>query len=123
MENISFYSANEIIILITAVLLGTGAYLSFMIKIKGEKISMSGIVYTFIMNLFVTYFFSELLNAMNHTKYKGLVQLASAYFAQYFLVWIHKNRNKILDSGAKKVGVDVNKDSDENNNQNPTGNE
>lgn len=120
MEKITFYSAYEIIILITAVLLGTGAYLSFMIKIKGEKISFSGIVYTFIMNLFVTYFFSELSNVINHTKYKGLIQLGAAYFAQYFLVWLHNNRNKLLNSGAKKVGFDANKESNENNNQNTT---
>ena len=77
----------------------------------------------FAMNLFVTYFFSEMLNAFNHTKYKGLVQLGVAYAGQYFLTWLDKRSFKILDSSVKKIGIDINNDSDDNNNENPQNNE
>lgn len=122
MEKISFYSAYEIVTLVTAVLIGTGAYLGFVIKIKQQKIKFWGMFWIFIMNLFVTYFCSELLNVAKLTEYKGLVQLGAAYAGQYFLTWLDKRSFKILDSLPKKVGIDLNNNS-EDNNQNSTDNE
>lgn len=123
MNEMTPYSINEIIALVTAVLIGTGAFVGFMVVKKERKINLSFIFWILLINLFVTYIFSELLKLFSWGAYRALVLPLVAYAGQYLIEWFDKRHLKIFDAGLKKTtGLDINKDSD-NDEKNHTENE
>lgn len=113
MQNITLYSWNEIIALVTSVIMGTGAYLGFIVLKKQQKVSTKFIFWVFVINLFVTYIVSELLKVMKWGEYRTLVLPLVAYAGQYFMEWFDRRYLKIFDSGLKKAGLDINKQEEE----------
>lgn len=107
MQNIITYNINEIIALVTAVLIGTGAYIGFMILKKKRDLSFAFVASVLIINLFVTHIFSEVLKATKMGEYRTIVLPAIAYLGQYLMEWVDKRYLKIFDAGAKKVGLNL----------------
>lgn len=114
MQDITFYSLNEIVALVTSVMIGTGAYLGVIILKKHLKVNLSFVFWIFIMNLFVTHLLSELLKVMKWGEYRSLALPAVAYAGQYFIDWVDKRYLKIFDAGIKKAGLDINENNDQN---------
>ena len=113
MDNITLYSVNEVIALVTSVLIGTGAYIGFVVLKKQQKLSFSFIFYVLLINLFVTYLASELLKILKWGEYRTLALPVMAYIGQYVMEWFDKRYLKIFDSGIKKAGLDINNKDDE----------
>lgn len=118
MDNITLYSVNEVVALVTAVAIGTGAYVGFVVLKKQQKLSISFIIWVLLINLFVTYLASELLKILKWGEYRALALPVVAYIGQYLMEWFDKRYLKIFDSGIKKAGLDLNKNSDETDSEN-----
>lgn len=114
MQQITVYNINEITALITAVLIGTGGYIGFVVVRKKKEINFKFIFWVLMINLFVTYLFSELLKVMNWGVYRTLVLPLVAYAGQYLIDWFDKRYLKIFDAGASKAGLNINNNTDEN---------
>lgn len=107
----TIYTVDEIIALVTSVLIGTGAYLSFIWKEKKENITVPQTLATFLINIFVTYLFSELLKIWNWGAYRTLILPLSAFSGQYLMDWFNKRYIKIFDKSLEKVtGLNIEKD-------------
>ncbi len=108
MESLSAYNISEIIALLTAVLIGSGAYIAF-VRVKRDKpINIVFIISTIVINIFLANATSELLKVFNWGAYRALILPIVAYSGQYLLEWFDKRRDKIFDSATKKVGFDIN---------------
>lgn len=110
MENYTLYDIHEIIALVTATLIGTGAYVGFLIVKKRQKIGVSFMFWTYLINLFLAYLGSQLLTILNWGGYRALVLPLIAYLGQYLMDWVDTRYLKVFDAGLKKVGLDVNTD-------------
>ena len=115
MENLTIINISELLVIIFSVLLGSGAYISFVHRKNKEKISISYILPILIVNLFWTYLVSKLLTVANLGKWSDPALLMVAFCGQYIAEWFHKNNPKLFDFAAKKVGVDLNNKKDDNN--------
>lgn len=116
MENLSTYNISEIVALLTAVLIGSGAYIAF-VRAKREKpVNLTFIISTIAINIFLTNAAAEVLKLMNWGAYRALVLPVVSYCGQYLLEWFDKRREKIFDSASKKAGFDLNKKDEENEN-------
>lgn len=107
MEYISTYNISEIIALLTAVLIGSGAYIAF-VRVKREKpVNLTFIITTVVINIFLTNAAAEILKLFNWGAYRALVLPVVAYCGQYLLEWFDKRREKIFDSASKKAGFNL----------------
>jgi len=113
MQNFQINDMNEIIALIVSVLIGTGAYLGFVILKKNQKANGKLIFWVLLINLFVTYLVSEALKIFKWGEYRTLILPLVAYAGQYFTDWLDKRYLKIFDSGAGKMGLDLNNNNEE----------
>jgi hypothetical protein len=113
MENISAYTLNEFIALVAAVLIGSGAYIGFVVLRKKQSLSFRFIFLVLIINLFVTYVASELLKAFKWGEFRTLILPLVAYTGQYLMEWFDRRYSKIFDSGAKKIGIDLKNEENE----------
>lgn len=114
MQNVLVYDINEIFALVIAVIMGTGAYIGFMVLKKQKKISISFVVVVIFINLFVTYVFSGILTKTSLGEYRTILLPVIAYLGQYFMEWVDKRFLKIFDAGAKKIGLNINTEEEEN---------
>lgn len=109
---------NEIVALITSVVIGTGAYIGVVNLKKRDKINISFITSVLFINLFVTYVLSEFLKSKNVGEIRAYSLPLVAFGGQYLIDWIDRRYLKIFDAGAKKMGLDINKDNNETNETN-----
>ena len=108
MQNIVTYDLNEIIALIISVLIGTGAYLGFIMIRKNQDISIKLILGILAINLFITYIFSGVLRIFKWGEYRIVILPLVAYGGQYLADWFDKKYPKIFDAGLKKTtGLDI----------------
>lgn len=113
MENITAYTFPEVVALGSAVALGSGAYIAFVVSRKKQEINTKTVVFILLMNGFLTYVASELLKVFNWGGYRSAALPIVAFIGQYFLDWADKNYPKIFDWGARKVGMDLKNNEDE----------
>ena len=114
MQDIQLPTLNETIAIIISVLLGTGAYLGYMIIRKHKRIKVTTMGWILLINCFVTALCSEVLKLWNWGGYRTVFLPGIAYAGQYILDWFDKRNGKILDSAAGKVGINVKDDDNEN---------
>lgn len=107
MQNTLVYDINEIFALVIAVIMGTGAYIGFMVLKKQKKISISFVLVVIFINLFVTYIASGILKKTSMGEYRTILLPVIAYLGQYVMEWVDKRFLKIFDAGAKKLGLDL----------------
>lgn len=120
MEKLSTYNISEIIALLTAVLIGSGAYIAF-VRAKREKpVNLTFIISTIAINVFLTNAAAELLKLMNWGAYRALVLPVVAYCGQYLLEWFDKRREKIFDSASRKAGFNLETKKEDNENEGNT---
>lgn len=121
MQNIYTYNWNEAIALIMSVLIGTAAYIGFVVGIKKQqKVSVVFIFSVLFINLFITYVFSEALKVFKWGEYRSLTLPLVAYAGLYLMEWVDKRYLKIFDAGAKKIGLNLENDTEENLTETPT---
>lgn len=107
MQNTLVYDINEIFALVIAVIMGTGAYIGFMVLKKQKKISISFVLVVIFINLFVTYIASGILKKTSMGEYRTILLPVIAYLGQYVMEWVDKRFLKIFDAGAKKLGLNL----------------
>lgn len=112
MQKIIAYDINEIIVLVVSVVIGTGAYIGFMLLKKQKDVSFGFVVAVLFINLLVTHVASEVLKRTSLSDYRAPMLPAIAYLGQYFMEWLDKRYLKIFDAGAKKVGLDIDNSDD-----------
>lgn len=114
MQNIQLYNFTELLALVISVLIGTGAYLGFVVLKKNQRANGKFIFWVLIINLFVTYLFSEALKIFKWGEYRTLILPLVAYAGQYLMDWLDKRYLRIFDAGAGKIGLNINKDNNNN---------
>lgn len=112
MENIN-YNISEILAVIFSVLIGSGAYISFVYIKNKQKISAAYVVAVLLINLCLTYVASELLKAFNWSQWRSPSLPMVAFAGQYLTDWLDKRYFKIFDTAAKRAGLKL--DNDEHN--------
>lgn len=117
MENIN-YNISEIIALIMSVLIGSGAYISFVYIKNKQKISTAYVIAVLLINLCLTYVASELLKAFNWSEWRNPSLPMVAFAGQYLTDWMDKRYLKIFDTAAKRAGIKLNDKDDESNDKN-----
>lgn len=113
MQKIIAYDINEIFALIIAVIMGTGAYIGFMVLKKQKKVSISFIIIVLFINTLVTYVASGILKKTSMGEYRTIILPIIAYLGQYFMEWVDKRFLKLFDAGAKKIGLPLDNIDDE----------
>lgn len=116
MEQISSYNISELIALILSVLIGSGAYISFVYIKNKLKVSFRYVVAVVLINLCLTYIASGFLKVLNWGKWSAPALTLVAFAGQYIADWIDKRYLKILDSASKKAGFNLNDKNNEDNN-------
>lgn len=109
------YNIIEYIVLIFSVLIGSGAYISFVFIKNKQKIGFKYIIAVLLINLCFTYIASGILMVFKWGEWKSPALPMVAFGGQYLTDWIDKNYLKILNTAAKKAGVDVNNNQNDNN--------
>ncbi|WP_347218130.1 hypothetical protein [Chryseobacterium sp.] len=104
MENIN-YNISEILAVIFSVLIGSGAYISFVYIKNKQKISASYIIAVLLINLCLTYVASELLKAFDWSQWRSPSLPMVAFGGQYLTDWLDKRYFKIFDTAAKRAGL------------------
>lgn len=108
MQDLTLYTINELIALLAAVIIGSGAYMTFVARKKKEKINLLFIASVFLMNTLITWVAVELLRLNDWGRFRGIGSLISSFFGQYFFDWVDKKYLKIGDSILKKTtGLDL----------------
>ncbi|MCE4064365.1 hypothetical protein LXM63_04610 [Chryseobacterium gleum] len=115
MENLN-YNISEIIALVMSVLIGSGAYISFVYIKNKQKISVAYVMSVLLINLCLTYVASELLKAFNWSEWRNPSLPMVAFAGQYLTDWMDKRYLKIFDTAAKRAGIKID-DKDESNNK------
>lgn len=113
MEHYTLYDIHEIIALVTSTLIGTGAYIGFLIVKKKQKVGFSFIFWTYLINLFFAYLGSQVLTILNWGGYRSVVLPTIAYLGQYLMDWIDTKYPKIFNAAARKAGLDIKDDENE----------
>ena len=113
MENITAYTFPEVIALVSAVTLGSGAYISFIVSRKKQEMNTKTIVLILVMNGFLTYIASEALKLFNWGGYRSAGLPVVAFIGQYLLDWIDRRKFKLFDWAARRGGIDLKDDEDE----------
>ena len=116
MENISSYNISEFFALLFSVLIGSGAYISFVYIKNKVKVSLRYVVAVVLINLCLTYIASGFLKVLDWGKWSAPALTMVAFAGQYIADWIDKRYLKIFDTASKKAGFNLNNDKDENNN-------
>lgn len=107
MEILKSYDIGELVALLVSVLIGTGAYLGFIILNKNQKVNVKFVFLILIINLFVTYIVSEAIKIIKFGEYRTIILPFVAYAGQYIMEWFDKRYLKIFDKGVGKVGIDL----------------
>lgn len=121
MENLTTYNLSEYLALIFSVLIGSGAFISFVYIKNKQKISVAYIVAVLLINLCITFIASGLLKLLGWGEWRSPVLPLVAFAGQYLTDWFHKRHSNIFDSAAKRAGFDLNtkqNDSNENTSEN-----
>ena len=119
MENITPYNISEFLAILFSVLIGSGAYISFVYIKNKVKVSLPYVVAVVLINFCLTYVASGLLKVSNWGKWSAPALTMVAFAGQYIADWIDKRYLKIFDTASKKAGFNLNNekdDKDENNN-------
>ena len=116
MEFLNSNNIGEIIALCVSVLIGTGAYLGFIILNKNQKANFKFVLLTLMINLFVTYIVSEAIKIFKFGEYRTIILPLVAYAGQYIMEWFDKRYLKIFDKCANKIGIDLNENKQQNDN-------
>lgn len=116
MENITAYTLPEVVALVSAVALGSGAYIGFVVSRKKQEMSVKTIIVILLMNAFLTYVASEVLKLFNWGGYRSASLPIVAFAGQYFMDWFDKRYLKIFDSASKKAGLNLKDEEDETDN-------
>ena len=103
MQDFTLYTINELIALLAAVIIGSGAYMTFVARKKKEEINLLFIISVFLMNALMTWMVVELLRLNDWGKFRGIGSLFSSFFGQYFFDYVEKRYLKIGDSVLKKT--------------------
>ena len=114
MEFLNSNNIGEIIALCVSVLIGTGAYLGFIILNKNQKANFKFVLLILMINLFVTYIVSEAIKVFKFGEYRTIILPFVAYASQYIMEWFDKRYLKIFDKGANKIGIDLNENKQQN---------
>lgn len=109
MENIN-YNISEILAVIFSVLIGSGAYISFVYIKNKQKISTAYVIAVLLINLCLTYVASELLKAFNWSQWRSPSLPMVAFAGQYLTDWLDKRYFKIFDTAAKRAGIKLDDD-------------
>lgn len=117
MENLTSYNISEYLALVFSVLIGSGAYISFVYIKNKQKISIAYVVAVLLINLCLTYVASELLKAFNWSEWRNPSLPMVAFAGQYLTDWLDKRYLKIFDTAAKRAGIKID-DKDELNDKN-----
>ena len=115
MENITSYNISEIVALLTAVLIGSGAYIAFVRANREKPVNLPFIISTVAINIFLTNVASEVLKIAEWGAYRSLILPVVAYCGHYLLEWFDKRRENIFDSVSKKAGFDLTQEKKEEN--------
>ena len=107
MEQLTAYTLKEILALIFSVLIGSGAYMGFVKLKKNQKLTVEYVVIVLMMNLFVTFVFSELLSLLKWGEYRAPALPIIAFSGQYILDWYGKRNSKIFDALAEKANINL----------------
>lgn len=111
MQDLTFYTVNELIALIAAVIIGSGAYMTFVARKKKEEISLLFIISVFLMNTLITWVVVELLRLNDWGRFRGIGSLLSAFFGQYFFDYVDKKYLKIGDAVVNRTtGLKIEED-------------
>lgn len=119
MENLS-YKIVEYLVLLFSVLIGSGAFISFVYTKNKQRITAGYIVAVLLINLFWTYFASEFLKVMDWARWSAPALVMVAFCGQYLADWLHRRAPYIFDHVAKKAGFNLNHNKNDNNNPNTT---
>ena len=117
------YNLSEYIALLFSVLIGSGAFISFVYKENLRKISIAYIVAVLLINLCLTYIADGVLRNLNWGEWRTPILPFVAFAGQYLADWFHKRNPKLFDFAAKKAGVDLNNNQNDSNNENTPENE
>ncbi|WP_284460770.1 hypothetical protein [Chryseobacterium sp.] len=117
MENTTAYNISEYLALIFSVLIGSGAYISFVYIKNKQKISAAYIIAVLLINLCLTYVASELLKALNWNEWRSPSLPVVAFAGQYLTDWFDKRYLKIFDTASKRAGINIEENKDESNNK------
>lgn len=104
---------NEFLALIFSVSIGTAGYISFLRYVKKEKPNFGQMIMLFFLNLFVAHTFSEIMKYYNWGDARSAFLPFISFSGLYIVVWFDKRREKIFDAGAKKVGLNIDKEEEE----------
>ncbi|MDO5509546.1 MAG: hypothetical protein Q4F57_02510 [Weeksellaceae bacterium] len=103
----STYDFPQLVALIASTLIGTSAYLGFLIVKKKQKVSLAFMWWTFMINLFIAYVFSEVLRKFQWGEVRTIVLPIVAYLGQYLTDWVDRRYPALFDAGARKAGLDI----------------
>lgn len=104
----TIYTKYEFIALLAAVVIGSGAYMTFVARKKKEEINFLFVMSVFLMNSLITWIVVEFLRLKEWGEYRGIGSLFASFFGQYFFDYVDKKYLKIGDSILKKTtGIEV----------------
>ena len=103
----------EMLAIVISVVLGTGAYIGIVHLKKKAKIDLAFILSVLFINFWVTYMLSEFLKSRGWGQFRGWSLPLIACFGVYLMEWIDKRYLKIFDVTAGKMGLDVDKNNDD----------
>lgn len=103
----TLYTFNEIVALVAAVAIGSGAYISYVKTRKEQTINWGFVWPVLLINLFLTSVISEFLRIKDLGEYRTVVLPLVAYAGQYLTDWVDKRREKIFDALVGKTGVNL----------------
>ncbi|WP_312394763.1 hypothetical protein [Chryseobacterium sp.] len=117
MENITTYNISEYLALVFSVLIGSGAYISFVYIKNKQKISAAYVIAVLLINLCLTYVASGILKVLNWSEWRSPSLPIVAFAGQYLTDWFDKRYLKIFDTASKRAGLKID-DQNEYNNKN-----
>ena len=113
MENITPYNIYEWIALIASIIVGSSAYIFFIVEKKNQHLKPRYVVMVLLVNTIFTWIASEILRHKGWGEVRGIVLIAVAFTGQWIVDYIDKRYLKIGDAAIKKVtGMDLNKNNE-----------
>lgn len=114
MQDLQLPTINEVIAVIISVILGTSAYLGYLVVYKKEKLNKVVVILVFMINCFVVFVASEAMKVWNLGSYRTVFLPIIAYVGQYLAQWFDKKNDKVFDAVAGKIGIDTKDKTEEN---------
>ena len=104
MENYTLY---EVLAMITALIIGTGAYVAFVYQKRLAKVTFSFIISTLFINALFVWVLENVLRSFDMGKFRTWALPLVAFMGQYLIDWINTSYPKIFNAAARKAGLDL----------------